>query len=465
MAWLSNWAKRIEITIADTNVDSNLTDFPILVYLSTSSGTGAADVSAVFDELGSDANRKKIAVTSSDGTTQLYVEIERWDDANEKAWLWVKVPSILATGGATLYLYYDSTKADNTTYIGDITDAVAQNVWDSNFVFVCHMAQDPNGDASNALKDSTSNAIHATPNGSMTSADLVDAVIGKGIDFDGSDDYLSTASANDALNITTTLTLECIFKPNSTLDSSLTDSIGLLSRQHKPTQNQDSYSLLINPNGQLQLGTYGGNIQGTIASWSNASWHYVAGTYNSTGLVGDLFANGVKETLTTDNYDTMAGATNSLVIAHLDTAAQIFPGKIDEVRISNIIRPDAWIKATHYSNSDGLISFGSEEIAVILTESFSVTCSLSANIAIELSLSSPFSIQTNLSADVAFVVLANPFNINISMSIGDILFIWRELLARDSRITTVLEENSLITKILERDSLISDLNQNSIIGT
>ena len=84
-----------------------LSGFPVLVYLSVSSGIGSTDVSAVFDELTSDANRKKIAITTSDGTTQCYVEIERWDDANEKAWLWVKVPSVASGAETDLYLYYD----------------------------------------------------------------------------------------------------------------------------------------------------------------------------------------------------------------------------------------------------------------------------------------------------------------------------------------------------------------------
>lgn len=66
----------------------------------------------------SDANRKKIAVTKSDGTTQCYVEIEKWDHASKQAWLWVKVPSIRISVDTDLYLYYDKDHADNTDYVG-----------------------------------------------------------------------------------------------------------------------------------------------------------------------------------------------------------------------------------------------------------------------------------------------------------------------------------------------------------
>ena len=84
--WLGGgWRYRVEITVSNTNIDNDVTHFPLLLTLGASVGTGTDDVSFIFDELASDANRKKIAVTKSDGTTQIYCEIEKWDDANEDA--------------------------------------------------------------------------------------------------------------------------------------------------------------------------------------------------------------------------------------------------------------------------------------------------------------------------------------------------------------------------------------------
>jgi len=68
---LADWGNDpITIEIDNSNIDSSLPNFPVLLYLSSSSGISDADVTAIFDDLGSDANRKKIAVTSSDGATQ-----------------------------------------------------------------------------------------------------------------------------------------------------------------------------------------------------------------------------------------------------------------------------------------------------------------------------------------------------------------------------------------------------------
>ena len=68
--WLGGWDNRVKITIDSDDILSTLSDFPVLIYLSNSSGIFDEDVSFVFDKLQSDINRKKIAVTQSDGITQ-----------------------------------------------------------------------------------------------------------------------------------------------------------------------------------------------------------------------------------------------------------------------------------------------------------------------------------------------------------------------------------------------------------
>ncbi len=106
VGWLDHWAKRIKITIDHNDIDAALTDFPHLIHIGESSGYNNKDLTCVFDELKSDANRKKIAVTTGDGITQCYVEIDGWDHENKKAWLWVKIPHVDPDEDTVLYLYY-----------------------------------------------------------------------------------------------------------------------------------------------------------------------------------------------------------------------------------------------------------------------------------------------------------------------------------------------------------------------
>jgi len=138
--WLSGWGQRVKVSADADDVSSNLTDFPILLHLSTTSGYNADDISFIFDELQSNANRFKIAVTKSDEITECYVEIEKWDDANEKADLWVKAPTVSNLSDTDFWLYFDGDHADNTAYVGDVGSTIAQNVWDTNFKLVNHLA-------------------------------------------------------------------------------------------------------------------------------------------------------------------------------------------------------------------------------------------------------------------------------------------------------------------------------------
>jgi hypothetical protein len=159
MAWLSGWAKRVKLTIDAGDIDADLTWFPVLLKLGTSVGINSEDVSFIFDELQSDANRKKIAVTTDDGETQLYVEIERWDDANEVAWLWVSKTGwvIDDTANTDFYLYYDADHADNTDYVADSSSR--PEVWDSYFRAVFHMSEDPSGTAPQIINSVASPAV------------------------------------------------------------------------------------------------------------------------------------------------------------------------------------------------------------------------------------------------------------------------------------------------------------------
>jgi hypothetical protein len=290
---------------------------------------------------------------------QLFCEIENWDQANKSAQLWVKVPRVLSNQPTDLFLYYDKEQEDNTYYIGDTSSTPAQNVWDDNFVAVYHMAQDPSGTAPQIL-NSAGIINYGTSYGSMTSDDLVNGLVGNGIKFDGSDDYFNCGYSSD-VDITDTLTLEVMFEPTITLGSASTNRV-FINRQNHPTSGEDSYAFFINGDGELQLGSYGGNIQSTINTWDAGVWYYVAGTYKSTGLTGDLFVNGIAEVLSTDNYDTMNGSNNNLLIGYGNDTGTFISATIQEVRISNIARSSNWIKATNYTLKDNLTTIQKADI-------------------------------------------------------------------------------------------------------
>jgi len=363
MAWLSGWNKRVKITVSNTNVDAALSNFPVLVYLSVSSGTGSADVSCIFDELTSDANRFKIAVTTSDGETECYVEIERWDDANEKAWLWVKVPSVSASAVTELYIYYDSSHADNTAKVGDIDSTPGHNVWDSNFKLSSHMR-----DATTPIiKDSTSNGNDGTKKAANEPIEATGKV-DMAQDFDGVDDYIE-APNSASLNITDAITIEVCVKRDVT-DVQQT----IAQHWYGTSKTEEQWFLDFRGAGSNKIHGYLWDIaprEFTGNTDIDTNWHYIAMTWNGSYInvyldeQSDMTPVALSTTLQSSLVETIIGA-------YIFSNDYHFKGLMDEIRVSNTNRSVAWLKATYYSLWDNIASYGTEEISSMLSEAFSM---------------------------------------------------------------------------------------------
>ncbi len=136
MAFLAGWSKRQKLTIDHTQVDDELTDFPVKVIVSSDN--------PLFDTAKSDGS--DVRFTSADGTTLLDFEREVHDDTNSIAVYHVKIPLVSSTSDTEIYLYYGNASA---------TDASSPtSVWDSDYVLVMHM--------DDSLEDSTSNGNRVT---------------------------------------------------------------------------------------------------------------------------------------------------------------------------------------------------------------------------------------------------------------------------------------------------------------
>jgi len=349
--WLTGWAKRVKLTIDNTDIDATLSNFPILLYLGSSSGRLADNIIFIFNEVG--ANKLKIAVTTADGTTQCYVEVEKWRydsgiPANSKAWLWVKVPSISATVDTDLYLYYDNTKADNTAYVGDPESTPAMAVWDANFKGVYHLKDKTTSTVADSgsfdhdgAKLSANNPLEAT------------GKIDKGQDF--SSDWINLGTTVD-FRFTGAFTLECWIKMNV-----INVWENFISSQNAQTGN--GYAFQNNGAGKISLLHYGltPSSYTSLGSVVVATWYHVVGVYDGSNL--RVYINGVQ--------DNSVAVTGSLTVSdrpcYLGVLADYPPyrewmnGIIDEGRLSNVARTAAWTKATYETGRDHLLDWGSEE--------------------------------------------------------------------------------------------------------
>jgi hypothetical protein len=264
--------------------------------------------------------------------------------------LHTKIPTIASGTDTELYIYYDSDHADNDTYVGDVNSTPGRTVWDSNFKAVYHLGEDPSG-GTDCIKDSTSNINHGTPAGTMLSEDLIDGKFGKCLNFDGGDDNIN-CNSGDSLDDIATITVEAVINADTYGEG----NSGRIAA--KSIDNGGGWNFLITTDGLW------------YTPFSIGSWQHVAATYNSGSIDNNplLYKNGVSQSV--NESWTPVGTLESdtaqdLYIATRPDGLREFDGGIDEIRISSTIRPAAWLNTTYEGLWDNLLTFGTEEEAVI----------------------------------------------------------------------------------------------------
>ena len=208
-------------------------------------------------------------------------EIESYNSGD--FWAWVNVPLLVGGTDTTLYLYYGNSN------ISTPPDKTA--VWDPNYKMVQHMNGDPGGGAPQE-KDSTSNHNDGTDT-NLDTSHLVDGLIGKGIQLDGTLSLQNIKLAN-----TTSL--------QATTYGTFTGSAWV--KLNDVTSNQKALAFM-EPTGPPKLGYALGIQNGKIYPeiWDTAQnhptfqagtlsvgqWAYLAVTYDKNGQL-IAYINGVQ---------------------------------------------------------------------------------------------------------------------------------------------------------------------------
>ena len=179
MAWYDgSWSYRIEVTADAAEVDSDI-------------GYACLPLSKMPSEFWANVNAtdgRDIRVTTSDGSTEVAVEIVNFDSGTETGLLlWAATHN--TSSDESWFVYYGNGSA--TMPAIDSTYG-AENAYPSNHVQVLHLAET----GGTTAYDSTANDNDGSSSGSMTSGDNVAGPTSDwpALDFDGSDDMLTTGT-------------------------------------------------------------------------------------------------------------------------------------------------------------------------------------------------------------------------------------------------------------------------------
>ncbi len=327
------WTRRLPITVPAATVAADLGDFPLLVSLSN------ADLGANAQPDGSD-----IRFTAADGITRLVHEIESWNPGTGTLVAWVRIPTLAASSGTTIHLYYGAADAPAHEDIDATWPDAVEAVW--------HLDRDPAGTAPQ-VDDASARNHDGLSGGGMVNGDLVPGLIGGAIDFDGVDDRFQVDSFD--LAGATALTLSgWVNLDGYTNDARiLTKADDTLNRIFELAVRNDGAA-----RARLSLSGSTVELEAGAGAVTLGAWHHVAATWD--GALVRIFVDGVERGSSAASGIIDADPSMPVTIGNLITLDRPVDGRLDEVRIERVARSAAWLAAVEANQRTptGFVSVG-----------------------------------------------------------------------------------------------------------
>ena len=345
----SGYKYSLDIAFPGYSGSTTLTDFPVLVRLSAARNAFQYDKCRL-------PNGGDLRFSDAEGNL-LSSEVDTWNEDGE-SFVWVKVPTFNANTIITAY-YGCATPVAMTP----------SDVWSNGYIGVWHL-----NEASSPLADSTGGGKNFTRSSShVNMVSLGGAgVVGNAPEFamlenqDGTHDgYLKLSDSNGKFAGKTTMTFEMWLFPreaatnrrllykklgnDTALDFTLNkDNSGRqrLGFAFLTTNMLDNASSAVTKNLYNRYQEEGINV-----------WRYCALVYDSVAAERLLaYVNGENSGSTDDSVALNPGYSihpngGDLYLGNL-SSKRAFPGKIDEVRISDVARSSDWVKATYDTVND-----------------------------------------------------------------------------------------------------------------
>ena len=321
-----DYAKKFDVTFTGVQEGVTLGSFPALVRISENGIPG-------FDYGDCLLAGRDLRFADADGNL-LASEVDTWD-TNGESLVWVNVPSLTST-----------TKI--TGYYGCVRPhAVASSdVWTNGYSAVWHL-----GESASPLHESSGNAM-SFEEGVLAPAYAVAGAVGKAVDFsgyNGSNSSRLVAADADSLDGFEDFTVEFWTKQdayNGNLAGVLNKRNGYANEEAWFTyQEGGTPKFVFGPDATAKRVSAGAASKPTPGEWIHQAFirdmssGYVAWYYN-----GSL-NNGATSSDPKAKQPVWAG-TAPLYLGG-GASQYSFPGSIDEVRISTVVRSVEWLKASH----------------------------------------------------------------------------------------------------------------------
>ena len=342
----TDWTLFDTITIDHTQIDEDLTDFPVYVDLGDLSNRFWNTTPSDSGTVGTDIR----ITTDAESPVELARELVTASSTQETGELHFRADVISSTTDTIFRIYY------NGTTTGDyhpIDTYGRNNVWDNGYVGVWHLSEDPTGQ----IVDATGIGLLGQSIGSMDASNLVAGKVGQSLDFDGSDDRIFLGY-EDALNINQSLTLQ------TWANNDLTGAnIAILGKTTSGNEKQYAFVQQQSPDeASFSYERSSNNFGSPIGDVNQNEWYAITTTLDESLLITN-YLNGSSTGSETAPAATLLDHDADFEIGRWGYIPSYYDGQLDEVRISNVVRSEAWISAeyTNQSTTSNFYSASADE--------------------------------------------------------------------------------------------------------
>ncbi|MHA2185662.1 MAG: DUF2341 domain-containing protein, partial [Promethearchaeota archaeon] len=332
-----DYYKTITINHSRVSGTENLIDFPVLISLFDS------DLHDYTQPDGDD-------IAFSNSFEWLDYEIELYNQSYNATHAllvaWVRIPSLSTSVDTIIRMYYGNPYMDSR--------ANPAGVWNSNFVAVWHMNQDP---SSSDILDSTSNNHDLTTTGFTSDTRIYDGTLGTAISADGINDRFRIISINGPIN---DFTFQTWFKFNSPYSGGGSDMYffqGNSPASNHPLMRFASSSGVV-VNHMEVTSDDDETCTGTKNSWAGDTWFQFTYLRNMAAVEAYHYIDGSLDELdnSADNANPHLPWDRLSVLGSHSGTDMWGPGAVSEFRILNIALSVDWI-VTEYNNQYNPNSF------------------------------------------------------------------------------------------------------------
>lgn len=329
----TGWSNYRSITISKLQVAEDLINYPVLVRL-----TGAN-----FD-FSKSVNGNDIRFTDVNKRYLLDYEKVSYDPAGF-AELWVRIPRLSSSEDTTILMYYGNSSAWDGSNSASVWSEGYRGVWHANDI------------GPHAIADSSFYQNDGDKYADNYPAEVT-GIVGSAQSFDGITDYIKMKD-NPSLDTNSEFTISGWIKIPTTRKMG---NNFLFGKWQDAADYRSEGMWFWSNGGGFDKPTLGTSYDGT---WSDAYklegstsltanvWHYVTGVYNGSNMI--IYLNGTQNgtkagpaSIAIKDSDFMIGAYLGLDVSNNLAYINYYKGVIDEVRLSDVARSSAWIKADYY---------------------------------------------------------------------------------------------------------------------